>query len=115
MVLVCSSHSNKSPHVLTELNEAMSNGIIIIPFRIEDILPSNAMKYLISTPHRLDAMTPPLEEHIGIGGDHQDIDREEEKETKEPIILSLQMCRRALSFRTLVWLLALGREGSVSG
>jgi hypothetical protein len=64
MVLVFSSHSNKSPHVLTELNEAMSNGTIIIPFRIENILPSKAMKYLISTPHWLDAMTPPLEYHI---------------------------------------------------
>ena len=64
MVLVFSSHSNKSPHVLTEVNEAMSNGVIIIPFRIEDILPSKAMKYLISIPHWLDAMTPPLEQHI---------------------------------------------------
>ena len=64
MVLVFSSHSNISPHVLTELNEAMSNGVIIIPFRIENILPSKAMKYLISNPHWLDAMTPPLEQHI---------------------------------------------------
>ena len=64
MVLIFSSHSNKSPHVLSEVNEAMSNEVIIIPFRIEDILPSKAMKYLISTPHWLDAMTPPLEQHI---------------------------------------------------
>jgi len=64
MVLVFSSHSNTSPHVLTEVNEAMSNGVIIIPFRIENILPSKAMKYLISGPHWLDAMTPPLERHI---------------------------------------------------
>jgi hypothetical protein len=64
MVLIFSSHSNKSPHVLSEVNEAMSNEIIIIPFRIEDILPSKAMKYLISVPHWLDAMTPPLEQHI---------------------------------------------------
>ena len=64
MVLVFSAHANKSPHVLTEVNEAMSNGAVIIPFRIEDILPSKAMKYLISVPHWLDAMTPPLEQHI---------------------------------------------------
>ena len=64
MVLIFSSHSNNSPHVLTEVNEAMSKGVIIIPFRIEDILPSKAMKYLISGPHWLDAMTPPLEKHI---------------------------------------------------
>jgi len=64
MVLIFSSHSNNSPHVFTEVNEAMSRGAIIIPFRIEDILPSKAMKYLISGPHWLDAITPPLEKHI---------------------------------------------------
>jgi len=64
MVLVFSSYSNKSPHVLTELNEAMSNNIIIIPFRIEDILPSQDMKYVIASSHWLDAITPPIEKHI---------------------------------------------------
>jgi len=64
MVLVFSSHSNSSPHVITEATEAMAKGVIIIPFRIEDVIPSKAMKYLISVPHWLDAMTPPLEQHI---------------------------------------------------
>ena len=64
MVLVFSSHSNDSPHVIREVTEAMSKGVIIIPFRIEDVLPSKSMKYLISVPHWLDAMTPPLEKHI---------------------------------------------------
>ena len=64
MVLVFSSHSNTSPHVLSEVTEAMSKEVIIIPFRIEDVLPSKAMKYLIGVPHWLDAITPPLERHI---------------------------------------------------
>ena len=64
MVLVFSSHSNTSPHVLSEVTEAMSKEVIIIPFRIEDVLPSKAMKYLINVPHWLDAITPPLEKHI---------------------------------------------------
>lgn len=64
MVLVFSSDSNQSPHVLTEVNEAMSNNIIIIPFRVEDIQPSKSMKYLIGVPHWLDAITPPMEQHI---------------------------------------------------
>ncbi len=64
MVLVYSSHSNSSPHVVRELTHAVSKGVIIIPFRIEDIPPSKDMEYLIGIPHWLDAMTPPLERHL---------------------------------------------------
>jgi hypothetical protein len=64
MVLVFSSHSNTSGHVMRELTKAVSKGVIIIPFRIEDIPPSPAMEYLIGVPHWLDALTPPLELHI---------------------------------------------------
>jgi hypothetical protein len=64
MVLVFSSHANSSHHVLRELTKAVSRGVIIIPFRIEDVLPSRSMEYLIGLPHWLDALTPPLEAHI---------------------------------------------------
>jgi hypothetical protein len=64
MVLVFSVDSNESTHVLTELNEAMSNKVIIIPFRVEDVQPSKSMKYLIGVPHWLDAMNPPMSQHI---------------------------------------------------
>jgi TIR domain len=64
MVLVFSSHANSSQHVLRELTKAVSKGIIIIPFRIEEVPLSRSMEYLIGLPHWLDAMTPPLERHI---------------------------------------------------
>lgn len=64
MVLIFSSHSNTSPHVIRELTKAVSNGVIIIPFRIEDVPLSGSMEYLIGLPHWLDAITPPLEKHI---------------------------------------------------
>ena len=64
MVLVFSSHSNVSPHVLREITSAVNKGIIIVPFRIEDITPSKSMEYLISVPHWLDAITPPMEQHL---------------------------------------------------
>jgi hypothetical protein len=64
MVLVFSSHSNVSPHVLREITSAVNKGIIIVPFRIEDITPSKSMEYLISVPHWLDAITPPMEQHF---------------------------------------------------
>jgi tetratricopeptide (TPR) repeat protein len=64
MVLVFSSHSNTSPHVIRELSKAISRGVIIIPFRIEGVDLSKDMEYLIGVPHWLDALTPPLEHHL---------------------------------------------------
>jgi hypothetical protein len=64
VVLIFSSHANNSPHVIRELTNAVNKGRIIIPFRIEDVIPSKSMEYLISVPHWLDAVTPPLEKHI---------------------------------------------------
>jgi len=64
MVLVYSSKSNNSDHVTRELTKAVSSAAIIIPFRIEDIPLSKNMEYLIGIPHWLDALTPPLEQHI---------------------------------------------------
>jgi hypothetical protein len=64
LVVIFSSHANNSLHVSKECTRAIDRGKIIIPFRIEDTLPSDAMKYLIGTPHWLDALTPPLEHHL---------------------------------------------------
>jgi len=64
MVLVFSSNSNDSPHVTIEVERAVNKGIPIIPVRIENVIPTKAMEYFLSTPHWLDAFTPPLEEHL---------------------------------------------------
>jgi hypothetical protein len=64
VVLIFSSHANNSPHVIRELTTAVNKGRIIVPFRVEDVMPSKSMEYLISVPHWLDAITPPLEKHI---------------------------------------------------
>ena len=66
MVLIFSSHANKSPHVIRELTNAVNKGHIIVPFKIEDVQPSKSMEYLISVPHWLDAISPPLEKHIEV-------------------------------------------------
>jgi predicted ATPase len=64
MVLVLSSQSNGSPQVLNEVERAMNKGVKIIPFRIEEVTPSDALGYYISARQWLDAFTPPLETHI---------------------------------------------------
>lgn len=63
-VLVFSENSNRSPHVHRELERTASHGIPILPFRVQDVVPSPAIEYFISDAHWLDALTPPMEEHL---------------------------------------------------
>jgi hypothetical protein len=64
LVLVFSKDANASDHVMREVEKAVRKGIPIIPFRIENVEPTGAMDYLLSTKHWLDALTPPLEKHL---------------------------------------------------
>jgi len=63
-VLIFSAHANQSQQVKKEVERAVNKGIPIIPFRIEDVEPNKTLEYFISTPHWLEAFTPPLEIHI---------------------------------------------------
>ena len=64
LLIVFSSTANDSSQVRREVERAVNYGKVIIPFRIEDFLPTKAMEYALSNTHWLDAMTPPLEAHI---------------------------------------------------
>jgi len=64
MVLVFSSGSNDSDQIKREVERAVHQGIAVVPFRIEDVLPNKTLEYFISTQHWLDALTPPLEDHL---------------------------------------------------
>lgn len=65
MVVIFSRHSNGSPQVMREIERAVNKGVSIIPFRVEEVMPSKDLEYFISSCHWLDAMNPPLEERIG--------------------------------------------------
>ena len=64
MVLVFSAHANTSEHIQKEVERAVSNGLAIIPFRIENVFPEKSLDFFIGSVHWLDAMTPPLERHL---------------------------------------------------
>ena len=64
MVLVLSSNANASPHIPKEIERAVSHGVPIIPLRVEDVMPAKSLDYFISSVHWLDAITPPLEQHL---------------------------------------------------
>jgi hypothetical protein len=64
MVLVFSANANASGHIPKEVERAVSNGVAILPFRIEDVAPGKSLDYFIGSVHWLDAMTPPIEQHL---------------------------------------------------
>jgi hypothetical protein len=65
MVLIYSATANSSRQISREIERAVAKGITIVPFRIQDVPMSKTFEYFISTPHWLDALTPPLESHLG--------------------------------------------------
>ena len=63
VVVVFSHNSDQSPNIRTEIERAFNQGKIIIPFRIENIEPSDEMQYFIGSRQWLDAFSGPLDEH----------------------------------------------------
>jgi hypothetical protein len=70
MVLVFSSRADESQQVRRKVNLAVERKLPIITFRIEDVRPSGPLKNYLDAAHWLDALTPPLEEHVDKLADH---------------------------------------------
>jgi hypothetical protein len=64
MVLVFSVEVMSSQQVERELTMAANRNKIIMPLRIQDVLPVGAFAYYLEDRHWLDAITPPVEKHI---------------------------------------------------
>jgi TIR domain len=63
-IVIFSAEANASPQVTREVERAVNRGIPTLPFRIEEVAPTKAMEYFLAVPHWLDAVTPPLEQHV---------------------------------------------------
>lgn len=64
MILVFSSNANASPQIKREVERAVDKGVYIIPFRVDNIEPTRALEYFISTAQWMDAFPPPLDRHL---------------------------------------------------
>lgn len=64
MVLVFSSSSNTSQQVLREVERAVNKNVIIVPFRIEDVLPTKSMEYFLYSTHWFDANISNMQKSI---------------------------------------------------
>ena len=60
-VLVFSSAANNSQQIEREVQHAIDKGLTVVPFRIEDVKPREALAYCIGAVQWLDALAPPME------------------------------------------------------
>jgi hypothetical protein len=63
-VLILSSLSNDSQQVVREVERAASTQAVVIPLRVEAVQPSKDLQFYVSSSHWLDAVTPPLDQHL---------------------------------------------------
>ena len=63
MVLIFSASSNDSAQVRREVERAVHKQVQILPFRIEQVLPSKSLEYFLSSQHWMDAFPPPRDAH----------------------------------------------------
>src|ERR1700688_986528 len=63
MILIFSASSNLSPQVRREVERAVHKQLSVLPFRIENVLPSKSLEYFLSAQHWMDAFPPPREPH----------------------------------------------------
>jgi hypothetical protein len=64
MVLVFTANANASPQIRREIERAVHHDVIVVPLRVENIVPDESLEYFIGNVHWLDALTPPLEAHL---------------------------------------------------
>jgi len=64
MILIFSEDANRSKQVHREVQRAFDGEKPVVPFRIENIMPEKSLAYYMGSVHWLDALTPPLEQHL---------------------------------------------------
>jgi hypothetical protein len=63
-VLVLSAAANRSSYAAREVARAADRGIPIVPFRAEDVPPSDSLALYLSNVHWLDALSGPRAQHL---------------------------------------------------
>lgn len=66
LLIILSSSSNSSKQVLRELELAINNDLIVIPIRIEDIIPTGGMSYYLSTMQWIDIIDKEIDSKLSL-------------------------------------------------
>ena len=85
MILILSNNSNTSPHVLREVERAVSKNIPIIVYRIEDVILTKSMEYFLMTHQWVNGKTESYEKK-----------RNEKRKTTTLIVASTCICTIAM-------------------
>ncbi len=69
MVLIFSKEADSSPQVRREIERGIGKGLVILPFRVEDVKPSGALEYALSNTHWLDGFKSPKQRQLDLLAD----------------------------------------------
>lgn len=64
MILILSDAANNSKHVRNEIERAFNHQLVIMPFRVENIMPGRSLEYFLSATHWLDAFDEKPEKYF---------------------------------------------------
>ena len=64
MVLIFTANASSSKFVKREVTLAVEHNAVIVPFRTEDVRPEKDLAFNLAGVHWLDAVAPPLEQHL---------------------------------------------------
>lgn len=64
MVLIFSKNANGSNQVTKELNLAVSHNLVVVPFKVDDSVPSGSMEYFLADMHWLDSIDGDMQSQI---------------------------------------------------
>ena len=64
LIVILSQKSNASHQVLREVERAVQKDVVLLPFRIEEVVPSEDLEYFLSTTHWQDAFAGDFERHL---------------------------------------------------
>jgi hypothetical protein len=65
-LLIFTGNSDASPQVIREVERAVNKGLVVMPIRIENVMPTKSMEYYLSAVHWLDAFIPPHSQYLDL-------------------------------------------------
>lgn len=66
LLLIFTGNSDASPQVIREVERAVNKGLVVMPIRVENVMPTKSMEYYLSAVHWLDAFIPPHSQYLDL-------------------------------------------------
>lgn len=114
MILVLSNNSNTSPHVLREVERAVSKNVPIIVYRIEDVILTKSMEYFLMSHQWVNGKTESYQDMVNavrnlgnkINIQMDEKKRKEKRKTTTLIVASTCICTIAMCLACVALMLS---------